>query len=296
MRGVVECCQSDEFFPWAEASKTPCRPLPVGGVSQHPVATELAPLPFAVRRATSSTAVGTSTGPKGTPEEPAGGKRASKMPPKLSNKKKAYRQQKKKLQDARRLCEDRRQKVQERERTAAGGFTKVGRLAFRFMHGNSALATGTCDTCLPDALMAGMAALGLTLPHNDAYSIIPSQGDAHVHAAQEVLSKYGCALAYCREAMTSAGGPELHVLRFSEGVYIIYLRVVCEDGSTDRHFVCLNATTGHVLDNDQHKRVLRIDDADRSSSSNARKLFKYFFMGAKEVHVRAAYQLVYERN
>ena len=105
-------------------------------------------------------------------------------------------------------------------------------------------------SCLVDALYHLLVkALDMSICISTMRAIMQSEGDTPIELAEAFASAYNCTLTPCTESFTHGkkGGPELHLLKQTEGLFLVLLNVHMKDGSTDRHAVAYDGM--HVLDN-----------------------------------------------
>ena len=89
------------------------------------------------------------------------------------------------------------------------------------------------------------------------------------------------------------GGPMLHTLRFTEGVFIINLRIYVGPRRFDNHSISYNASTGMLVDNIPN--ILWIESGDTESKSDVYQIFKYLFHlfpTATSIHVSDVYEIL----
>ena len=86
------------------------------------------------------------------------------------------------------------------------------------------------------------------------------------------------------------GGPMLHTLRFTEGVFIINLRIYVGPRRFDNHSISYNASTGMLVDNISN--ILWIESGDTESKSEVYQIFKYLFPTATYIHVSDVYEIL----
>lgn len=181
-----------------------------------------------------------------------------------------------------------RSRQQAQEIDDAGGYTKVGRVAFREEYGVDAVVTGDEKTCLPDALVSACAALGIGLA--DAYTILHDDRDPNIHEAKALLASHDVELQHCGHVMKTKGGPAVNTLQILHGVFLIHVRIHLR-GAIDNHYIVFNATSRHLIDNDKNKKVLLLDDEDIRSSKDAQDVFQYFFPGADAVRIYSVHEV-----
>ena len=86
------------------------------------------------------------------------------------------------------------------------------------------------------------------------------------------------------------GGPMLHTLKLTKGVYIINLRIYVGPTAYDNHSISFNASTGTLIDNISN--VILIESVDTQSKSHAYQIFKYLFPSAKYIQVSDVYEIL----
>mmetsp|Transcript_1467 Transcript_1467/g.3544 ORF Transcript_1467/g.3544 Transcript_1467/m.3544 type:complete len:279 (-) Transcript_1467:253-1089(-) len=118
-----------------------------------------------------------------------------------------------------------------------------------------------------------------------------SEGDTPIELAEAFASAYNCTLTPCTESFTHGkkGGPELHLLKQTDGLFLVLLNVHMKDGSTDRHAVAYDGM--HVLDNGRQDKVKRVTQRDRDDVQTARALFNSFFPNQSKATIRHIYKL-----
>ena len=86
------------------------------------------------------------------------------------------------------------------------------------------------------------------------------------------------------------GGPMLHTLRFTEGVFIINLRIYVGPRRFDNHSISYNASTGMLVDNISN--IIWIESGDTESKSEVYQILKYLFPTATYIHVSDVYEIL----
>ena len=161
-----------------------------------------------------------------------------------------------------------------------GGYTDKGRLAFK-AEGNT-LVTGSARTCIPDALCVLLDIAMATTPlcpdavrsaimGDDLYS------DARFTAAQTfVQDSCGMLLTRVTQRFEMKGGLAYNLLNV-RGLFLVHLSVSYgpHDDDPDDHCVAYDGLT--VRDNNRYKKVRQLDDGDRATKEDARKVFNSLY-------------------
>ena len=82
----------------------------------------------------------------------------------------------------------------------------------------------------------------------------------------------------------------LHTLRFTEGVFIINLRIYVGPRRFDNHSISYNASTGMIVDNISN--IIWIESGDTESKSDVYQILKYLFPTATYIHVSDVYEIL----
>jgi hypothetical protein len=86
------------------------------------------------------------------------------------------------------------------------------------------------------------------------------------------------------------GGPILNVLRFTEGIYILNIRIEVMS-RFDNHSVAFNAFKRMIIDNDSSKNIITIEPVDLESPSNAYQVLKYLFPSSTHMLLKDVYEI-----
>ena len=196
----------------------------------------------------------------------------------------------------RRLRKKLAQQVNQRTTT---GFTTCSRRKFK-------TRCGTRRTCVQDALFHGCISLGISVEYSKiikntlpgVVGVKVGDRDTSMKTIIDYVPTLGLQCVSVKTFMTGKnslwqlpGGVMVNLLRLTVGVFLIHLKIYCTDGDTDNHMVEYNANLGRITDNNRDADVVLIDDNDRVSSSNAYKVFYYFFPHSKYMEVSNVYQL-----
>ena len=178
-----------------------------------------------------------------------------------------------------------------------GGYTDKGRIAYR--EDGGILVTGHKRTCLPDALFHLLVSCALVSgtkdQHADVLSIMPPAGSDHdtlfTSADKYVKDKFKWTLSRVTAGFNShEGGPALAVLK-AKGFFIIQLRITYDKDDKEPDLHCVSYDGAEIKDNARTAKVKIIDDADRSSSDNAREVFNSLFRKGLQVRIKNVYEL-----
>ena len=162
------------------------------------------------------------------------------------------------------------------------------------------MVTGHKRTCLPDALFHLLVACslvsGTTEERNDVLSIMPPTGSDHdvlfTSADIYVQQKFKWTLNRVTVRFNSIkGGPELAILKAS-GFFIIQLRITYDKDDKEPDLHCVSYDGVEVKDNARTAKVKTIDENDRSSADEARKVFNSLFRKGLQVRIKNIYQLI----
>ena len=182
---------------------------------------------------------------------------------------------------------------QQKAKKKKTGFTNKGRLAFKSEGG--VLATGQARTCLPDALYVLLPSLLVLAPDLDTVrtAIMGTElfKDALFTTAQTYVQTLGLRLSCITKDFCLKGGPAYHVFNTTGRFLVVHLLVSfgAHDKEPDDHCVAYDGVT--VRDNNQYKKVKQLDDGDRASPENARKVFDSLYPNMM-VRVKNVYELL----
>jgi hypothetical protein len=170
------------------------------------------------------------------------------------------------------------------------GFTNIGRDAFRKMGGALAASGGQIRSCLPDALwMLLKDNTDITVTNDQVRSFMASDGNTPFSDAMTYVRQYGYELKRVTQSFILKGGRELAILN-AKGLYLIQMGLSDDTDTPNLHCIAYNGTT--LRDNDRYTKVKKLDATDRSSTENARAVFRSLFLGALDVSIHNIYQLV----
>ena len=195
-------------------------------------------------------------------------------------------------------------KKQEGSEAQGKGFTTCSRRSF----GTRSL-TSSKRTCLLDAFFHGCQSLGLK--KRNLYNEIKKKtlwgGDVEENCSTNDISMsviIECSkslglqctsvkkfLKGSRSLWQRPGGTMLNLLRFTNGIFLISLRITCVDDTHDSHVIEFNANLGHVRDNNPGADIVIIDSTDLQSSTTAYQVFHYFFPISKYIEIQDVHQL-----
>ena len=172
-----------------------------------------------------------------------------------------------------------------------GGYTDKNRTAVRAEGG--ALATGGERTCLPDALWTLLkTARCIDVELKDVRSIMPENPDqnARFEVADKYVQQFNLKLTCITKLFKQKGGPALALWRTKGRMFIIQLMVTYDNADKNPDLHCVAYDGVEVKDNNKKSKCKVIDDTDRSSPEEARKLLSSLFPGL-EVRVKNVYEL-----
>ena len=120
-------------------------------------------------------------------------------------------------------------------------------------------------------------------------SIMPSDGsDPNLDDAKKLVEREGFSLMVRREFYMNP----LALLKTRAGFYIVKLVASYDDGrNDDEHFIAYDAPSGLLIDNDQNKKIIEVEDTDRSTKRKALLCFKDFFYNPVSTKITGVYEL-----
>ena len=156
-------------------------------------------------------------------------------------------------------------------------------------------------TCRQDALYHCLVELGLF--HDDLYDKIKEKtlpGGKGENTKMSVIIDFVCTLGLQCISLKSVyrhqlslwqlpGGPILNVLRFTEGIYILNIRIEVMS-RFDNHSVSFNAFKRKIIDNDS-SNIITIEPVDLESPSNAYQVLKYLFPSSTHMLLKDVYEI-----
>jgi hypothetical protein len=170
-----------------------------------------------------------------------------------------------------------------KEREEDGGFALQARGQVR--REGFFVPVGEARTCLPDALYAAMRATNpsLKLKQGDVRSALAASAssDPSFSMAKEFATQHGMDLHYEHEINNPAA-----LFRRRQGAFLAQLQISTAAG-TDNHYVAYLAAAGYVIDNETGAKVPLVDGSDRTSNTQAIKVFKQLFPRASSIFLRA---------